>query len=186
MRDEVRFNSLFKQYLINALVLLAVLTIFGCQQNIVVESELDRRSLVATMYQKYASEFPQVKSIAVEDLQQLQQQEKNIVLVDVRSPKEREVSIIPGAISIEEFEENLAHYSNRDSMMVAYCTIGYRSGKYAQKLRQQGINIFNLEGSLLAWSHSQGELVNDSGSTKQVHVYDRQWELTADNYQPVW
>ena len=172
--------------LIAVTITIIILTSFGCQQNVVVKSELDKRSLVATMYQKYAEEFPQVQGITVEDLQQLQRQGKNIVLVDVRSPKERKVSIIPGAIALEEFEENLEQYSSDTAMIVAYCTIGYRSGKYAKKLRQQGINILNLEGSLLAWSHSQGELVNDAGSTRQIHVYGRQWELTADNYQPVW
>lgn len=175
-----------KKRLIVVAVIVLVLTSVGCQQNVVVESELDKRSLITAMYQKYAEEFPQVKSITAEELQQLQSQNRKLVLVDVRSPEERKVSIIPGAIALEEFEENLEQHSNSEAMIIAYCTIGYRSGKYAQKLRQQGINILNLEGSLLAWSHSQGELVNDFGSTKQVHVYGRQWELTAGNYQPVW
>ena len=180
-----KFGLLLRQRFIIAAVIAIFFTCVGCLQN-TLQSQADRRSLVSTMYEKYASEFPKVKGIAVEDLQQLQQQGQKIVLVDVRSPKEREVSIIPGAIAVEEFEENLEQYSNNNAMIVAYCTIGYRSGKYAEKLRQQGINILNLEGSLLAWSHSQGELVNDTGLTKQIHVYGRQWELTADNYQPVW
>ena len=183
MRDK--FGLLLRQRFIVVAVIAVFSTCVGCTQN-TVKSQADRRSLVATMYEKYAAEFPQVKGIAVEDLQQLQQQSKKIVLVDVRSPKEREVSIIPGAIALEEFEKNLEQYSNSDAMIVAYCTIGYRSGRYAEKLRQQGINIFNLEGSLLAWSHSQGDLVNDVGLTKQIHVYGRQWELAADNYEPVW
>ena len=163
-----------------------VLTSFGCGQDMVVQSEVDERSLVTTMYQKYAQEFPQVKGITVEELQQLQQQDKNIILVDVRSPKEREVSMIPGAITQKEFEENLEKYSNNDAVIIAYCTIGYRSGKYAAKLSKKGINILNLEGSLLAWSHINGKLVNNNGSTNKVHIFSRQWQLTADNYQPVW
>ncbi len=172
--------------LINITIAVLCLINVGCEQNVVTESELDKRSQITTKYREYTKEFPLVKSIAVEELQQLQAQGKKLVLVDVRSPKEREISIIPGAISLAEFEENLERYSNSDAMIVAYCTIGYRSGKYAQKLRQQGINILNLEGSLLAWSHSQGELVNDVGLTNKVHVFGRQWQLTADNYQPVW
>ena len=183
MRDK--FRLLLKQRLL-VLGMFIVLTSFGCQQNVVVQSEVDKRSLITTMYQKYAQEFPSVEGITVEDLQQLQQQNKKIVLVDVRPTKERAVSIIPGAITQAEFEENLDKYRNSDATIVAYCTIGYRSGKYAQKLKQQGINILNLEGSLLAWSHSRGGLVNDAGSTNKVHVFSPQWQLTADNYEPVW
>ena len=57
------------------------------------------------MYRDYSSEFPQVKGVTARQLQQLQREEK-IVLVDVRSPEERTISIIPGAISQAEFEKN--------------------------------------------------------------------------------
>ena len=106
-------------------------------------------------------------------------------IIDVRSPAERAVSFIPGAISTEEFERNLAQY--RQATIIAYCTIGYRSGKYAEKWRQQGVKILNLEGSLLAWSHVRGKLIDATGSiTNKVHVFGRQWQLTADDYQPIW
>ena len=180
------FRLLLKQRSIALIVSCIVLTGFGCQQNIVAQSETDRRSQITTAYLEYAQEFPQVESITVEELQQFQQQGKDIILVDVRTSKERKVSIIPGAISQAEFEANLEQYNNGKTMVVAYCTIGYRSGRYADKLRQQGINILNLEGSLLAWSHVKGELIDDNGSTNKVHVFGRQWQLTADEYQPVW
>lgn len=125
-----------------------------------------------------------MEGITVKELKHLQQQSKNIVLVDVRSPEERAVSMIPGAISTEEFERNLEQYKN--ATVIAYCTIGYRSGKYANQWREQGVKIFNLEGSLLAWSHIQGELIDAIGITKKVHVFGRQWQLTAEDYQAVW
>ena len=135
-----------------------------------------------TLYRKYAQEFPHVREIGVRELQQRQWRE--LVLVDVRSPEEIAVSFIPGAITKKEFEGNLTRY--RDTTVVVYCTIGYRSGKYAQKLQQQGIEVFNLSGSLLAWSHIEGKLINATGTTKQIHVFDRQWQLTAEGYEPVW
>ena len=175
-----------KQHLIIVTGAIVLLTSFGYQRNFVRQSEIDKRSLITTMYDKYAAEFPRVEGIKVRDLQQLQQQGKKIILIDVRSRSEREVSIIPSAISSSEFESNIEQYRHSKATIVAYCTIGYRSGKYAQKFREQGINILNLEGSLLAWSHVRGELVNDAGSTNKVHVFNRQWQLTADNYEPVW
>ena len=184
--QKMQHQKVFKQRLISIAGICLVFAIVGCQQNVVVRSSIDKRALITAMYQKYAAEFPQVQSITVEDLQQLQERGEKIVLVDVRSPKERLVSTIPGAIATAEFEANLEHYRNSDAIIIAYCTIGYRSGRYAQKLKQQGIKIFNLEGSLLAWTHVRGELVNSNGSTHKIHVFNRQWQLTADSYQPVW
>ena len=71
----------------------------------------------------------------------------------LRSPKEREVSIsiiIPRAIALSEFESNIEQYRHNKVTVVAYCIIGYRSGKYARELTEQGINILDLEGNLLA------------------------------------
>lgn len=155
----------------------------GCRDT-GIKSDRARLHQILTLYEGYAREFPQVAEITVPELQQRQQQGAKVVLVDVRTPEERAVSVIPGAISQEEFEGNLHQY--RDSLIVAYCTIGYRSGKYAQSLQQRGIEVFNLPGSLLAWSHFQGELTNATGITNQIHVFDRQWQLTAKDYQPVW
>ena len=163
-----------------------VLTSFGCQQNLTIQSEADKKLLITKLYEEHATEFPGVRGIKVEDLQQLQQQGENVVLVDVRQLKEREVSIIPGAIALEEFEANIEQYRDNEAKIIVYCTIGYRSGKYAQKLREKGIKVFNLEGSLLAWSHIRGKLVDDTGFTNRVHVFSPKWQLTANNYEPVW
>ena len=175
-----------KQTLIIATGAIILLASTGCQRNLAIESEMNKRSLIATMYEKYAAEFPQVEGVKVEELQQWQRQGKKIILVDVRSLAERKVSIIPGAIAVAEFELNIEQYRHSRAIIVTYCTIGYRSGKYAQKLRERGINILNLEGSLLAWSHVRGKLVNNTGLTNKIHVFSRQWQLTADSYEPVW
>ena len=46
------------------------------------------------MYQEYVRDFSQVTGISVEELQKLPQKKQNIILVDVRSPEERAVSMI--------------------------------------------------------------------------------------------
>lgn len=179
-------NQKFMATTLQSLLIILLTASFGCQAQNIPKSNLDKRAQITTMYQKYAQEFPQVKGITVEELKDLQQHKQNLVLIDVRSPDERAVSIIPGAITPEEFESNLAQYSQDDVTVVAYCTIGYRSGKYADQLRKQGINILNLEGSLLAWSHVRGTLTNANGITDKIHVFGRQWQLTANDYQAVW
>ena len=163
--------------------ILFLITTIGCQ-NYQVQSEEVKQEKIATLYRDYAQEFPLVEGITAKELQDLKQQSQKIVLVDVRSPEERAVSIIPGAISTEEFESNLEKYEN--DLVIAYCTIGYRSGIYANQWRERGVKILNLEGSLLSWSHIQGKLINAQGVTKKVHVFARQWHLTADEYQAIW
>ena len=172
-----------KKAIVVAVSVFVLATAYGCR-NVEVLDDRDRQVKIETMYRQYAQEFPQVKGITAAKLQRLQQQGKKLVLIDVRSPKEIAISRIPGAVTAAEFESNLEQY--KDAVAIAYCTIGYRSGLYAQKLRQQGVEVFNLEGSLLAWSHAAGELVNGSGTTKKVHVFGRQWRLTAKDYEPVW
>ncbi|MEL6440875.1 MAG: rhodanese-like domain-containing protein [Cyanobacteria bacterium J06621_8] len=174
---------------IKTIIIIAVsLITLGCtsvaKQGSKLSSETEKQDKIMAMYAKYARKFPKVEGITVKDLQQLQQQGQELILIDVRSPGERAVSYIPGAISTKEFESNLEQY--RQTTIIAYCTIGYRSGKYAQEMQQQGVKILNLEGSLLAWSHVQGQLINAQGATNQVHVFAPKWQLIAENYEAVW
>ena len=175
---------LTKQAAVIAVNIFALSTISLGYHKVGTPSDQWKQDKIMAMYRQYATEFPQVEGITVSELQQLQQQDQELILVDVRSPEERAVSIISGAITTEEFERDLQRY--QDSTVIAYCTIGYRSGKYAQKMQQQGITVLNLEGSLLAWSHIQGRLINTLGMTNKVHVFGRQWQLTSEDYQPVW
>ena len=116
------------------------------------------------LYKDFAQEFPQVTGITAKELKLLHQQGKEIVLVDVRSLAEIAISIVLGAITLTEFELNIAQYQNK--MIVAYCPIGYRSGRYALAKKLQDIKIFNLEGSLLGvmfkenWITFQERLAN--------------------------
>ncbi|MEM6611295.1 MAG: rhodanese-like domain-containing protein [Cyanobacteria bacterium P01_C01_bin.72] len=171
-----------RQTIFFTVALLILTTSLGCQ-NTKILTDQERQVKIETMYRQYAAQFPQVKGITVTELQQLQQKQQ-LVLIDVRTPEEIAVSQIPGAITAEEYAANLEQY--QDLLAIAYCTIGYRSGLYAQKLAQQGIEVLNLEGSLLAWSHTGGELVNAEGATNKVHIFGRQWRLTAENYEAVW
>ena len=172
----IRYWSLFMSSFL-------VLTTVSCSKNYANHSEEWKQEKIETLYTKYARKFPEVKDISAEELQQLQEQEK-VVLVDVRTPQEMKVSLIMGAISQAEFERNRKKYHN--NTVVTYCTIGSRSGIYAEKLQEEGFRVFNFKGSILSWSHAGGKLVNDRGITNRIHIYGKKWELAAENYQAVW
>ena len=44
--------------------------------------------------------------------------------------------------------------------VIAYCTIGVRSGFLVRSLRRRGVNAVNMAGSILSWCHAGGELVD--------------------------
>lgn len=109
----------------------------------------------------------------------------SVVFVDVRTPEEQRVSMIPGAVTDAHFVENVEKY--KDDIIIGYCTISYRSGKLARKLREErGITMYNLRGGLLAWTHDGGKVVDQKGETKRIHVYGRKWNLSPTGFQAVW
>lgn len=142
----------------------------------------ERAQAIDEMYQSYRLGFAGVPEISAAQLKAELDGGSRIILVDVREPKERAVSRIPGALSTEEYEA----LPPSSQSVVAYCTIGARSGNYASKLKSKGVDVKNLVGSILAWTHVGGELVDDDGPTRRVHVYARRWDLTAGGYESVW
>jgi rhodanese-related sulfurtransferase len=115
----------------------------------------------------------------------------NLILVDVRQPVEQMVSMLPGALTPYEFAQKFKHGFPATKRVVVYCTIGHRSGKYAEELQVKNVPVQNLEGGILAWTHAGGLLTRDSAGirvpTKKAHVYsgDMQKWISLD-YEAVW
>ena len=129
-----------------------------------------------------------VAEISVQQLTQLNldasQPGSSYVLVDVRAPQESSVSIIPGAITKQDFERNSQAYRNRT--VITYCTSGYRSEKYAQKLINQGFAAKNFKGSILAWCRAGLPLETRGGkATNRVHTYSSRNRVPS-KYKAVW
>lgn len=102
------------------------------------------------------------------------------ILLDVRAPAERAVSVIAGAV---DDERAIAPGTN----VVVYCTVGLRSGESARALRERGINAVNLRGGILAWLAAGGSVVDSTGApTQRVHVYGRRWNALPAGFEAVW
>lgn len=142
-----------------------------------------RLETIDAMYKEYKADFPEVRDITVSELLELD--EDSYVVVDVREVEEQRVSMIPGAVTSETFEANPEKF--QDKTVVAHCTIGYRSGLYAEKLAEKGFDARNLKGSVLAWAHAGKPFVDSEGKeTKRVHVYGPKWNLLPPDYEGVW
>lgn len=139
--------------------------------------------------------FPAVPTISPRDLYIAMQQvppASALVLVDVRTPEEVAVSSLPGAVTAAAFQARRRELREQDALVVAYCTIGYRSSQFVQELLSDGFRARNLEGSVLAWTHERLPLVvggagagAQAAPTTRVHVFGKQWELQEESYQAV-
>ena len=107
-----------------------------------------------------------------------------MLLVDVRSQKEIDVSMIPGAVTRDEFERQAQQYSEQ-YRIVPYCTVGARSKAYTRELRERGIDAVNFEGSIIGWVEEGLPLVTRDGKpTRRVHTWSRAFEV-PDSYVQV-
>jgi sodium/bile acid cotransporter 7 len=146
-------------------------------------SDEAKRERIEAIYRKSKRSFPRIADLTAEDLQGRLVEEK-LVVVDVRSPEEQAVSMIDGATTSREFEARLEAYEG--ATVVAYCTMGHRSGLFVQELQSRGWTALNLVGAILAWTHVGGALADGDGPTRMVHVWGRQYNLAADGYEAVW
>lgn len=82
-------------------------------------------------------------------------EQKNVVLLDVRTPAEVAQGIIEGAIAIDFFANDFqAKISalDKDANYFVYCRSGNRSGQACQVMDQLGFkSLVNLEGGILDW-----------------------------------
>ena len=158
---------------------LSFAAILGCGASNTDLTDDARRAEVEEMFQKEAAKFD-VPVISIADAKTA----SDVVIVDVRPPNEREISMIPGAVSSEEYESNPEEYG--DKRVATYCTIGYRSGQYAELLREKGVDALNLEGSILGWVHAGEPVVDENGEPiKRIHVYGDRWDLAPRTYETV-
>jgi rhodanese-related sulfurtransferase len=81
--------------------------------------------------------------------------EKNVQLVDVRTPAEWEEGVITNAILINYFNEDFKDQLNKldkNKPIAVYCKSGGRSGKTTEILLEMGFkDIYDLKGGYLNW-----------------------------------
>jgi rhodanese-related sulfurtransferase len=140
-----------------------------------------RAERVEALYQQARADFPDVTEARAATLVA---DPAGVVWVDVRPPVERAISTIPGAVPAEEIEADPAAWSGR--RLVAYCTVGYRSGRWAKARAADGLQVENLAGGVLAWSWAGGAFARGDATTTEVHVYGPAWDLLAPGYTSTW
>lgn len=122
-----------------------------------------------------------VPELSVGELKQLQAQHPNLYLLDTRAKEEYQVSKLPQGrwVGFQQFEVETVEDIPRSAHVVAYCSVGYRSEKVAEKLKEAGYqNVYNLYGGLFQWKNEGHPVVTPGGhKTEKVHAYDRKWGI---------
>lgn len=118
-----------------------------------------------------------VKDIEVETLVQ---EKEAYLLLDTRTKKEYEISHIPNAIWVgyDNFSlNNLPQGISKDTKILTYCSVGYRSERIGEKLQEAGYqDVSNLKGSVFKWINEGHPLEDMLGSpTDKVHGFDKEW-----------
>ncbi|GGD24714.1 rhodanese-like domain-containing protein [Pontibacillus salipaludis] len=96
-----------------------------------------------------------MKNITPEEVRKKVEGNEAINIVDVREPEEVEEGKIPGAKhiplgSLDERKDEL----DKDTEYVMVCRSGGRSGKATAFLEENGYNVINMDGGMLAWEGS--------------------------------
>jgi rhodanese-related sulfurtransferase len=100
------------------------------------------------------------------------------VILDARSPAEYAQSHLRGAARIEPRAPSLRDVGAfpRDTPVVVYCRVGYRSARVASWLRRQGFKtVYDLSGGVFAWGNEGRPLEANGRPATQVHPYSTSW-----------
>ena len=83
---------------------------------------------------------------------------KNVLLVDVRTPQEYQAGHIEGAKSLNFFDDDFKKQLStldKNQAIAVYCKSGHRSGKTREMLKQMGFKtVYDLKGGYLNWAGS--------------------------------
>ena len=125
---------------------------------------------------KIDDEFPDISFIEGEELQVIANDDDRPVIIDVREAKEFAVSHLTDALHIESALAIAQALPDKETPIVVYCSVGYRSAGVAAELESLGYSSArNLRHSIFAWAEQQRPLTDGQGSTTSVHPYNRIW-----------
>lgn len=87
------------------------------------------------------------RQIDMEEAEKIMQEEKDYIILDVRTPEEYEEGHIPHAINIPNetiSTKEISELPNKEQLILVYCRSGNRSKQAAGKLSKLGYNKIEL------------------------------------------
>ena len=131
-------------------------------------------------------------SVPILSVHELHDMQDDVLILDAREIEEFELSKIPGAAYIGHKNPDFSVCAAiaKDTPIVVYCSVGYRSEKVGESLQQRGFtHVYNLYGSIFEWANVGYPLLDQKGNTtNQVHTYNKSWSKWIRNSKiaPQW
>jgi len=97
--------------------------------------------------------FAAAREISSRDAKAILDKNKNVFLLDVRTPQENSQGRLPGTvlIPIGEFERRINEVPKNKTIIV-YCAVGSRSKPVAEFLSQRGYKeVYNMTDGIVGW-----------------------------------
>lgn len=103
-----------------------------------------------------------------------------LTTLDCRGLEEYKVSHIKNAKYVGYKDFNMADVQDisKESKIIVYCTVGYRSERIGEKLLEAGYtNVYNLYGGIIEWANRDYAVYGPQNKkTSKVHTYSKEWE----------
>lgn len=151
--------------------LACIAVLFSCLQFAWAQTAFDRK--LESLYRN------SVATITASELSALMNSGTPVVLFDIRSAEEYEISHIRAAnfLDYNSFNTRMVDKFKKDSPIIVYCSVGYRSERVGEKLKSAGFkNVKNLYGGIFQWVNEGHTVVNKTNHpTDSVHTYNRNW-----------
>lgn len=102
-----------------------------------------------------------------------------VLFLDAREWNEYKVSHILNArfVGYDQFDIAKLQAINKKQKIVVYCSVGYRSEKISEKLKEAGfMDVSNLYGGIFEWVNQGNAVVDEKGTvTENIHAYSKTW-----------
>ncbi|PCJ27713.1 MAG: rhodanese [Flavobacteriales bacterium] len=128
--------------------------------------------------------------ISAEDLKKAENTKSALLIIDAREKGEYNVSHIKRAqhVGYNNFNISKLKKIDKNTIVIVYCSVGYRSEKVGEKLKKAGFKkVMNLKGGIFDWKNKGYPVYdNEEKETEKVHAYDRSWGKWLINGEKVY
>ncbi|MBK8502337.1 MAG: rhodanese-like domain-containing protein [Saprospiraceae bacterium] len=131
-------------------------------------------------------------SVPILTCEELYKNREHYLVLDAREREEFEISHLKDAVFVgyKEFDYSTVADVAKTRPIVVYCSIGYRSEKIGERLKNEGFSlVYNLYGSIFEWTNRGYPIVDTKGRiTEKLHTYNKKWSkwVDAKGVEKVW
>ena len=105
--------------------------------------------------------------------------DSNLIILDTREKEEFTVSHIRNAkyVGYDHFEIDSLKGVSKNTRIIVYCSVGYRSERIGEKLIKTGYtSVSNLYGGIFEWVNNDYPVVDmNNQKTNKIHAYSKLW-----------